>query len=246
MEIPGQLIERLKKSRHTVVSTGAGTSAESGIPTFRDAQTGLWARFRPEDLATPEAFERQPEVVWDWYQHRRLMVRAATPNPGHLALAELAGLIRRLTLITQNVDGLHQRAGSQQVIELHGNILVNRCHRTGQVITDEQLIASDESPPRSPHHPQGLARPGVVWFGEALPGEALEQAFASLMECDLFFSIGTSTQVEPAASLPFMARERGALVVEVNPDETPLTPVADFSLCGPSGEVLPAIIAALR
>lgn len=241
--IPADLIDRLRKQPLTAVLTGAGTSAESGVPTFREAQTGLWAQYDPMQLATPQAFARQPELVWEWYEWRRNLVQAAEPNPGHLALARLGELLPDFTLITQNVDGLHQRAGSQSVIELHGNIMRTICSLEGRPV--EQWPDQEEIPPRCPHC-GGHLRPDVVWFGEGLPEDAIEAAWQAAQECELFFSIGTSTLVEPAASLPFLALESGAVLVEVNPNPTPLSTSVDYQLRGPSGEVLPALLAALE
>ena len=246
VEIDPQLIERLRQAGSVVASTGAGTSAESGIATFRQAQTGLWSRFRPEDLATPEAFEKNPQRVWDWYQWRREQLSSVQPNPGHQALAQMADQLSGFTLITQNVDGLHQRAGSTGVIELHGSIVRNICHRTFQPVELDQLPDAANSPPRSPHHREGLVRPAVVWFGEALPQKALEAAIQASSKCEVFFSIGTSSLVQPAASLAEMARQAGSLVVEINPEPTPLSRHADIVLQGKSGEILPRILELLR
>jgi len=235
------LIEALRRARHLVAFTGAGVSAESGIPTFRDAQTGLWARFRPEELATPEAFHAHPKRVWQWYASRREQIARVKPNAGHRALVEIAARVPRFTLITQNVDGLHRAAGSRDVIELHGNIMRNRCSAENVVI--DTPVVSNAEPPPCPHCGAPL-RPDVVWFGEFLPIEAMNAAEAAANECDVFFSIGTSTQVYPAAELPFTALRAGAMVVEINKDSTPLTEVATFSLRGASGEILPRLLRA--
>ena len=235
--------DALSRARHLCVLTGAGISAESGIPTFRDALTGLWANFRPEDLATPEAFERDPKFVWEWYEWRRELIRQARPNAGHLALAELARRVPQLTLVTQNVDGLHQRAGSPSVVEYHGNILRDRC-------VDEQVVAerSRESGGDLPRCAAcgGLLRPDVVWFGEMIPGDASIAAEAAARDCDAFLSIGTSSLVYPAAGLAETALRRGVPVIEVNPNPTDLTPLSDLVLQGPSGRVLPLLLEALR
>ena len=240
--IPEALISALRQAQHVTVLTGAGTSAESGVPTFRDAQTGLWERYNPQELATPEAFQRNPKLVWEWYCWRRGLVQAAAPNPGHFALVKMAKLAPELTLITQNVDGLHQRAGSAGVIELHGNILRTRCSREGNRV--ESWPETDPSPPVCPQCGANL-RPDVVWFGENLPHQALEEAWLAACTCQVFLSIGTSSVVEPAASLPGLAKGYGALVVEINPAETPLTPQADFVLRAPSGVALPALVEAV-
>ncbi len=239
LTIPTDLVSAVKTARHIAVLTGAGVSAESGVPTFRDAQTGLWARYSPEELATPQAFRRNPRLVWEWYEWRRRLVAHAQPNPAHLALVQLEQIVPRLTLITQNVDGLHRRAGSRNVVELHGNITRTICFDDRQVV--ESWADTGDVPPRCPRC-GGLLRPDVVWFGESLPPDALQTAFAAAEQCDLFFSIGTSTVVQPAASLPFTALQAGVPVVEINPQETPLTPYARWTLTGPAGKVLPALL----
>jgi NAD-dependent deacetylase len=237
------LIQTMHSASRVAVLTGAGMSAESGVPTFREAQTGLWSRYRAEDLATPQAFEKNPRLVWEWYVWRREIVSRAEPNPGHRALVRLEFILQRrgveFTLITQNVDGLHQRAGSQDVIELHGNILRTRC--SGEGILVEQWQERDEIPP---HCPQcgGLLRPEVVWFGENLPPSALESAWQAAQTSHVFFSIGTSNLVEPAASLPYVALRSGAQVVEINPNETPLSSSSTYVLRGPVGVILPQLL----
>ena len=235
------LIRIMRAARHIAVLTGAGVSAESGIPTFRDAQTGLWAQYRPEDLATPEAFERNPKLVWDWYAWRQELVRRSQPNPGHYALIQLQQHVPCFKLITQNVDGLHQMAGSTDVIELHGNIMRARCSIEDTVI--DRWLNTDETPPRCPRCGAHL-RPDVVWFGELLPPKAIEAARQAANTCDVFFSVGTSSLVEPAASLARVASQHGAVVVEVNLTTTPLTSRATFALQGASGEILPVLIKA--
>jgi NAD-dependent deacetylase len=242
IEFSPDLIRILRAARHIAVLTGAGVSAESGIPTFRDAQTGLWAQYRPEDLATPEAFDRNPRLVWDWYARRGEIARQARPNPGHYALAEMQQRVPQFTLITQNVDGFHQLAGSTGVIELHGNLTRTKCSREDVVV--DQWSVSDESPPRCPHCGAYL-RPDVVWFGEPLPADALEVAAQAATKCDVFFSIGTSGLVEPAASLARIALQYAAAVVEVNPTVTPLTSRVTFVLQGAAGDVLPALVKAV-
>jgi len=238
-ELAGRAAEALRKARHVCVLTGAGISAESGIPTFRDALTGLWAKFSPEELATPEAFERDPETVWSWYEWRRQLVRQAQPNAGHFALAELARRVPCLTLVTQNVDGLHQRAGSPGVLEYHGNILRDRC-------TVEQIVAERSEDTRTglPRCAAcgGLLRPDVVWFGEAIPAGPMTVAAAAAEDCDVFLSVGTSSLVYPAAGLAEVALRRRATVIEINPNATDLSPHADLVLAGPSGQILPALL----
>jgi NAD-dependent deacetylase len=238
--IPAELVAALRAAQQVAVLTGAGISAESGIPTFRDALTGLWARYDPRELATVEGFRRNPQMVWDWYAERRAMITACAPNPGHRALAALEQRVAALTLITQNIDGLHQAAGSRNIVELHGNIRRVKCFHEDVVVDD--YTAGDERPPRCPRC-GGPLRPDVVWFGEMLPARALHEALAAARSCDLFLSVGTSGEVEPAASLPFEALHAGATVVEVNPEATPLTPRARHVLSGPAGVMLPALVA---
>jgi NAD-dependent deacetylase len=232
----------LSRARHVCVLTGAGISAESGIPTFRDALTGMWARFDPSELATPEAFERDPKLVWEWYESRRAAVRLAEPNAGHLALAELERRVPQLTLVTQNVDGLHQRAGSRDVVEYHGNILRDRC-AAEQLIAERSRDAGGDLPRCASCG--GLLRPDVVWFGEMIPRDALLRADAAADDCDLFFSVGTSSLVYPAAGLAQSALRRGVPVVEINPNATELTPHAGIVLRAPAGEAMPAVLKAL-
>jgi NAD-dependent protein deacetylase/lipoamidase len=238
--IPGALVAALRDAKHICVLTGAGVSAESGVPTFRDTQQGLWAKYDPLQLATPEAFEEDPALVWRWYAWRRKLVAEVEPNPGHFALARLAGIVEQLTLVTQNVDGLHQRAGSKDVIEYHGNIFDDRCFKEGCVV--ESL--GDGEPPSCPRC-GGLVRPGVVWFGEAIPKQARDTSFAAASHCDVFLSIGTSSLVYPAAGLIEVARENGATTVEINPEPTVQAETFDFTLAARSGKVLPELLESL-
>jgi NAD-dependent deacetylase len=237
---------RLCGARSVVVLTGSGMSAESGIPTFRDALTGLWSRFRPEELATPQAFAQDPARVWLWYVSRRERVAAAQPHAGYAALSHIERLLGRMTIVTQNVDGLHRRAGSGRVLELHGNIMRSVCSVTGKPIDDELIRAATDVPPRSPHAEDGLARPDVVWFGEMLPAAVLDAAVQALRSCDACLAIGTSALVEPAASLPLLARESGAMLVEINPAETPLSQHADHCLRYSASVALTALAHALQ
>ncbi len=225
-----------------VFLTGSGISAESGVPTFRDALTGLWAHNRPEELATPEAFERDPRHVWGWYQARRRGVMAVSPNAGHHALRRLQDLLGRTTLVTQNVDGLHQRAGSRGVLEFHGSLLRDRCSRCDHRAPAQDLVR--ETPPACPHC-GGLMRPDVVWFGEMIPAHALDGAWKAASACSLFFSIGTSGVVYPAAELADIAAAAGAAVCEINTEPTPLSGRCDWSLQGRAGAVLPELVRAL-
>lgn len=249
MDFPDELLSALRAATRVVVFTGAGVSAESGIPTFRDAMTGLWQRFRAEELATADAFLRDPELVWGWYEWRRMTVLRADPNPAHRAIAALANGVPGLTLVTQNVDNLHERAGSGAIIHLHGSLHAPRCFDCGHPFVLGNL-APDEppggrrlAPPRC-RQCGGLVRPGVVWFGESLPDTEWRAAKAAAEACDLFFSVGTSAIVHPAAGLPLLAARRGATVIQVNPHPTELDRVADHSLTGAAGEILPRLLAA--
>ena len=209
------------------VLTGAGISAESGIPTFR-GKDGLWNKYDPMELATPEAFKRDPKLVWEWYDWRRQLIAKAQPNEGHKVLVEMEKNFPDFWLITQNVDGLHQRAGSKKVIELHGNIWKVRCVSCGKEDYDYRAPLP-EIPPECDSC-GGLLRPGVVWFGESLPMDALQRAYELSEDAEVFIVVGTSAQVYPAAELPFVAKRGGAKLIEVNPEETPVTPHADVSI----------------
>ena len=242
-EFPSEIIEILKSSQRVAVLTGAGISAESGVPTFRESQTGLWSHFDPAELATPQAFHQNPKLVWEWYTWRRELISRAQPNPGHYALVEMETIFSEFTLITQNVDGLHRLAGSHATIELHGDISRTKCSFENQIISD--WPETDEKPPHCPHCGE-LLRPDVVWFGESLPAEPLEAAFEAASSCQVFLSIGTSALVEPAASLPFVALRNEAAVIEINPQETPLTPLASYSSKHPAGEALPELVSEIK
>jgi NAD-dependent deacetylase len=242
MDFPDQLVRFLKTSPRVVVLTGAGASQESGLRTFRDAQTGLWAQYKPEDLASPQAFARDPKLIWDWYAWRREAVKAVRPNAGHYALAEMAQHILNFTLITQNVDGLHRMAGSSGVIELHGNIQRVRCSECGGLA--DEWNDDHVNVPRCASC-GGLLRPHVIWFGEPLPRAELETAIEASRNCQLFFSIGTSGLVQPAATLAYAAHHRGAMIIEINAEPTPLTSKADFFFQGKSGEILPELVKAV-
>ena len=228
------LRELISTANNPVVFTGAGISAESGIPTFRDPG-GYWRNYRPEDLATPEAFARDPKLVWEWYDFRRQTIAKAEPNPGHHAIARLA----HATLITQNVDGLHERAGSRDALRLHGSIWTLRCIQCGRQ-EDDRRVPLPELPPRCACG--GMQRPGVVWFGEGLPTDVWDNAEKAARNADLLLVVGTSAVVYPAASLVPLAARAGATVVEINPGETPLTAAVAYSLRGPAGEILPRLI----
>lgn len=237
--------ERLASARSVVVLTGAGISAESGIATFRGGMDALWKDFDPQTLATPQAFERDPEMVTRWYDWRRLKCLDAAPNRGHLALAALEDRLSaqggRFTLLTQNVDRLHQRAGSRCVVELHGTIMEWRCCRTGKPVPTPSG-AWGSFPPASPHAAGALVRPSVVWFGEALPEAALVTAMDVSRSCDVFMSIGTSAVVYPAAGFIKIAADNGAFTIEVNRDPTPISSGVDCALHGLAGELLPRLV----
>jgi len=234
-----QAREWLKNASSVVALTGAGISAESGIPTFRGSG-GLWRQFRPEDLATPQAFARDPKLVWEWYQWRRGLIAKAEPNPGHYALAELEQRVPRFTLVTQNVDGLHDRAGSRRILKVHGDIWNVRCVACGRERLEARL-EMPELPPRCTCG--GMLRPGVVWFGEPLPADVWQEAGAAAGDCEVLLVVGTSAVVYPAAGLVPLAKSRGARVVEINLEETPFSASVDRSLRGKAGELLPQLLA---
>lgn len=244
-----QAAAMLRASRRTVVLTGSGISRESGVPTFRDALDGLWARFDPQELATPTAFRANPKLVWDWYEYRRDVARRARPNPGHTALADLQRRLPTLQIITQNVDDLHEQAGSTGVIRLHGSLHDSRCFYNCQgdpTPVDVSALDFDPAngPPRCPHCGRWV-RPDVVWFGEMLPPAQLHAATDAAAHADLMLVVGTSGLVAPAADLPHLARRGGACLIEINPVASALTPAVDLWLQGPAGEVLPRLVAAL-
>lgn len=247
-DIPSQLITTLQNAQHIVVFTGAGVSAESGIPTFRDSLTGLWERFDAEDLATPGAFCKDRELVWGWYEWRRMQLLRAQPNPAHLAIAVLAQRVPKLTVVTQNVDDLHERAGSSDVLHLHGSLHAPRCATCGQAhvlppgIPDEPEGGRRLSPPVCSCG--GFVRPGVVWFGEDLPTTELHRAFKAAQACDMLFAIGTSGLVQPAARIPSLAKQAGASVVQINPTLTGLDRECTWSLRSAAGDILPRLLQA--
>lgn len=236
MDLSASLIQLLRSAKRIVALTGAGISAESGLATFRDSQTGLWSKFKPEELATADAFRRNPKLIWDWYAWRRDQAIKAQPNAGHLALAEIEKRAPEFLLVTQNVDGLHARAGNQKLVELHGNIHRFRCFDNDCASDNFDLEAG------RCRSCGGNLRPDVVWFGEMLPADALERATAAAESCDVFFSIGTSSLVYPAADLWRRAKDSGATVIEINKDPTPLSSLADYSFLGTAGEILPQFV----
>jgi NAD-dependent deacetylase len=239
---PSKFLSLLKRAERIMVSTGAGVSTESGLPAFRGVG-GLWDEFNPDELATPEAFQRDPAKVWKWYDLRRQKISKVEPNSGHNALVEMQSLFARFFLFTQNIDGLHQRAGSKDVVELHGNIWQVRCVKEKKRF--ELLQTPLETiPPRCACG--SLLRPDVVWFGEALSTETLKHAWNVASNCDFFFLVGSSATVEPAASLAWLARENGGVVVEINEEATAVTEIANEFFLGKSGIILPALVQALK
>ncbi|MGM7669300.1 NAD-dependent deacylase [Microbacterium sp. A93] len=281
--MPGlaEAAELARTARRVVVLSGAGLSAESGVPTFRDAQTGLWERYSPEQLATEDAYRADPELVWAWYQWRARLVRSCAPNAGHHAVAAWqrrlsgspgagtghdagpAGSRGTLTIATQNVDDLQERAGAEVMAHLHGSLFDYRCADCGEPATHDPGTATADTagaggpgstpdlesllriaPPRCAVCGDGMLRPGIVWFGEMLPADALADTIAALEDCDLAVVIGTSATVQPAASLPYAALGAGAAVVEVNPEVTDFSTAATVSLRGLAGQVLPALVPA--
>ncbi|MBN2246109.1 MAG: NAD-dependent deacylase [Candidatus Aminicenantes bacterium] len=237
-----QLIDILLQAERIAILTGAGISAESNIPTFR-GEDGLWKKYRPEQLATPEAFSHDPHLVWEWYDWRRKIINSKNPNPGHKTLAKWETIFPSFTVITQNIDGFHQKAGSVEVLELHGNIWKTRCTQK-DMIWENNEVPLKQIPPVCPKC-GAILRPHVVWFGESLDLEILNKAFQISRQCEVMFVIGTSAIVQPAASLPLSASDAGAKIIEINPEPTSLSSGAHFSFRGRSGEILPMIDAEL-
>ena len=243
--IPPAVIQAVRNARHLVVFTGAGVSAESGVHTFRDALTGLWARFDPMQLATAEAFVRDPALVWGWYEWRRQLLLGVVPNPAHLAIARLEQKLPQVTRSTQNEDHLQERHGNTQALHLHGSSFVPHCVDCGRphAFAGAPAMASEQKlePPRCDMC-DGMIRPGVVWFGESLPEHALNAAFAAAENCDCLLSVGTSGVVQPAAQIPSLASRAGATVVHINPDAVPVHRVNEYSVQGLAGEILPLLV----
>ncbi len=240
--IPQDLVERLGHASNIVVFTGAGVSAESGVPTFR-GQDGLWQKYNAEDLATWQAFERDPRLVWSWYDYRRQIISGVDPNPGHMAIAEMASVFDKVTVVTQNVDGLHHRAGSKDIVELHGNIWRVRCTHE-LTVSEFRECPLDVNPPLCKEC-GSMLRPDVVWYGEPLPMDAYERSHEAACICDAMLVVGTSAQVRPAATLPLVAKHNGAFVVEINTHYTPISALIDTTLIGAAGDILPELLASV-
>jgi NAD-dependent deacetylase len=242
INIPQNFISRLLESESIVFFTGAGISAESGIPTFR-GKDGIWNKLKPEELANFDAFLRNPEMVWEWYSHRKKIIHQSEPNPAHMAIAEMQNIFNEVTVVTQNIDNLHRRAGSKKIYELHGNIERNYCINCKTFYNDELPFKG-----RIPTCTKcgGLIRPDIVWFGEYLPQDQFHDSAAASKNCDVFFVVGTSAVVYPAASLIYTARENGSYIVEVNIEETEISYLADKSFYGEAGKILPSIVEELK
>ncbi|HEU4929086.1 MAG TPA: NAD-dependent deacylase [Candidatus Krumholzibacteria bacterium] len=235
-------VEILRAAKRIVVTTGAGMSKESGIPTFRDAPNALWAHYDPQTLATREGFRRDPALVWRWYADRRAMIAQAKPHEGHVALARWEAHAPHFVILTQNIDGLHLAAGSKNVVELHGNIFRYKCFDRNHPA--QEPFASGDTPPRCPCG--SLLRPDVVWFGEMLDVAHLKSAYDALASCDALLVVGTSGLVYPAAGFAAEAKAAGAKVIEINPEPTPLSELADVFVAGGAKSVLPALTAQIR
>ena len=237
MNVSEKTIKAIQNSEKTVVLTGAGISAESGVPTFR-GEEGLWRNFRAEELATPSAFQRDPKLVWEWYDWRRNLIKPLHPNAGHKVIASIEKKKPDFKLITQNVDGLHRKAGSKECVELHGNIWKTRCTEEGKV-TENLESPLKKIPPTC--ECGAMLRPHIVWFGESLPSDAIQSSYQAVENCDLMLVVGTSAVVQPASLLPGIAKNSGAFVIEVNAEETPVSSLADDSYIGKAGEILPLL-----
>lgn len=226
-----ELSDIVSKDRRCVVLTGSGVSAESGIPTFR-GEKGLWKQYRPEELATADAFQRDPQLVWEWYNWRRGIIGKAQPNEAHHVIAAMESFFSDFALVTQNIDGLHQKAGSKNVLELHGNIWKNKCFVCGKKFGEIESVEPERC------ECGGFIRPDVIWFGESLDREILSAAFQKASGTDLCFVVGTSGVVQPAASIPFIAKENGGYVIEINLERTPISSIADFFVAGKAAETM--------
>ncbi|MGG1944703.1 NAD-dependent deacylase [Trinickia sp. NRRL B-1857] len=250
IEIPSELIVVLRNARHVAFLTGAGVSAESGIPTFRDALTGLWENFDAEQLASADAFRRDRELVWGWYEWRRMKVLKAEPNAAHCTISTIASKVPHVDVVTQNVDDLHERAGSENVVHLHGRLdhpicfACRRLHELSLGIPEEPEGGRRLAPPRC-EYCGGYVRPGVVWFGESVPESEWKVAVDACRKCDVLFTVGTSSIVQPAASLPVIAARGRAMVVQINLGPTSLDGIAQFNLVGQAGVIIPALFDAV-
>ncbi|MCX7984199.1 MAG: NAD-dependent deacylase [Bacteroidetes bacterium] len=242
MKISPTLNEKLATVQRVCILTGAGVSAESGVPTFR-GEDGLWSKLKPEELASFEGFMKNPRNVWAWYNHRKEIMHSVEPNAAHYALATMESFYSEFTLVTQNIDNLHQRAGSKHVLELHGNIERSYCMECGKYFTDI-TVTEEASVPRCSCG--GLVRPDVVWFGENLPEYEYKEAIRAASNCELFFSVGTSAVVYPAAWLPHVAKQHGAYLVEINMERTELSQYVDELLLGKAGEILPYVVECIK
>ncbi|MCF6269505.1 MAG: NAD-dependent deacylase [Melioribacteraceae bacterium] len=243
MEIPKTLIEKLKSAKSIIFFTGAGISAESGIETFR-GKGGLWNKMSAQELASFDGFMKNPDLVWEWYQYRRKIVRETNPNAGHKTIADFEKHFDEVTVVTQNVDNLHKRAGSSSILELHGNIERNYCMDCKTFYGVEKFLESEEVP--KCEKCGGMIRPDVVWFGEVLPQDIFAEAERKAAESDICFIVGTSAVVYPAAYIPIAAKRGGSVLVEINIEPTEITNQTDYSIKGKSGEVLPEIFKMLK
>jgi NAD-dependent deacetylase len=241
MTIDQSLIEKLKSARSLVFFTGAGISAESGIPTFR-GKDGIWKKLKPEELANFDAFMRNPDMVWEWYNHRKKIIHEAQPNKGHVTIAEMQDYFDDVIVVTQNIDNLHRRAGSKNIFELHGNIERNFCVNCKKFYNEE--LDFSEGVPKC--ECGGLIRPDVVWFGEYLPEDQFKGGEKAAANADVFFIVGTSAVVYPAAGQVFTAKQSGAVLVEVNVVETEISSAVDYSFFGEAGTILPNILEAYK
>jgi len=235
------ILERIRRAKRVSVLTGAGISAESGIPTFRGAG-GVWEKYDYRKLATQEGFREDPQLVWEWYQLRQVEMKKAVPNPAHETIAEMEKYYPEFSVLTQNIDGMHERAGNRRVIELHGNIWRMRCPRDGTMIQLSDPVL--EIPPLC--QCGSIMRPDVVWFGEPLPNEAVDSASKAASQSDVMFVVGTSAVVYPAAALPILTKNSGGLVIEINIEETDVSSYADASFFGRAGQVLPVLWKRIR
>ncbi|MBA7609447.1 NAD-dependent protein deacylase Sir2 [subsurface metagenome] len=233
--------DAIARAEKLLVFTGAGISKESGVPTFREAD-GLWEKFKAEDFATLDAFKRNPREVWKWYRERRALALKVKPNPAHYAVARLEEAHEDFLVATQNIDNLHQRAGAKKVLELHGNIMHSYCMKCGHLVDESAGELPGEVPSCPCEDCDGLMRPKVVWFGEQLDPHDLERSFQFASECDCCIVIGTSGLVYPAAQIPFLARRNDATIIDVNPEPSAITPIADYFLAGPAGQIMPQLV----